>query len=110
MQQPDPSPTDESITVVHTARSLTEAMVVRGLLESAGIASPELGGGGSSPWPGAVSILHPTRGIQIQIYAIASQAGRARELIAAYLAEAEQEAERGAEQDPSDGGMEGGDA
>jgi hypothetical protein len=94
MQQPN-LPTNEAIAVVHTARSLTEAMVVRGLLEGAGIASPELGGGSASPWPGAVSILHPARGVEIPIYAIESQAGRARELIAEYLAEVE----RGNEQD-----------
>jgi len=88
MQQPH-LPTNEAIAVVHTARSLTEAMVVRGLLEGAGIASPELGGGSPSPWPGTVSILHPARGVEIPIYAIESQAARARELIAEYLDEVE---------------------
>lgn len=93
MQQPDPVPTDEPIAIVYTARSSAEAMVVRGLLESAGIASPELGGGSSSPWPSGVSILHPFRGVEIPVYAIESQAGRARDLIAEYLAEVDRRIE-----------------
>jgi hypothetical protein len=100
MQQPN-VPTNEAIVVVHTARSPAEAMVIRGLLESAGIASPELGGGGNSPWPSAVSVLHPARGVEIPIYAIESQAGRARELITEYLTEIEQGTEPSGEQGDS---------
>ena len=90
MQQPDPLRTDESINVVHLARSMTEAMVIRRLLEGAGISSPELSGG-SLLWPGAFSVVEFIREIEIPIYAIASQAGRARQLIAEYLAEEERD-------------------
>ena len=104
MQQPDSLPSDESIIVVHTAQSGTEALVVRALLEGAGIASPEIGVGSPSPWPGLVSILHPAQ--RIEIYALESQAGRARQLIADYLAEREQGTECAAEQIDSDDGAE----
>ena len=86
--------------VVHTARSWTEAVVVRGLLESVGIKSPELGAGSPSPWPDLVPMLHLLHGIEI--YALESHAGRARELIAEYLGAVEQDAERGAERDQPD--------
>ena len=85
MQQPDSAPSGEPIVVVHTARSGTEALVVRSLLASAGIASPQLGVGSPSPWPDFVSILRPAQ--EIEIYVLESQAGRARELIAECLVE-----------------------
>jgi hypothetical protein len=88
MQQHDPLPTDEAIVVVHTARSWTEAMVVRGLLESAGIASPELGAGNPSPLPELTIHLHG-----IKIYALESEAGRARQMIAEYFADLERDPE-----------------
>lgn len=67
---------------MHTAGSWTEAMVVRGLLESAGIASPALGDGDPSPLPDVTPFLHG-----IEIYALESEAERARNLIEEYLSE-----------------------
>ncbi len=40
MQQEGEAPTPEKVIVVHEAGSWTEAVVLRGLLESAGIESP----------------------------------------------------------------------
>ena len=82
MHIPDSLPTDESLVSVHTARSWTEAMVVRGLLESAGIPASELGMGSPSPMPDLAHILYG-----IDIYTLKSQADRARQLIAEYFAE-----------------------
>jgi hypothetical protein len=81
MQQPDLYPKDERIVVVHMAESWTEAVVVRGLLESAGIPSPALGDGNPSPLPDLAAIFHG-----IEIYALESQAAQARQVIAEYLA------------------------
>src|SRR5258708_7936909 len=99
MQQPDSLPTDEPIVVVHTVRSSAEAMVVRGLLEGAGIASPELGMGSGSPWPDFVSILRPFQ--EIEIYALESQVRRARQLIAEYFADVKRE---DGQENPQDSG------
>ena len=88
MQQHDPLPNDEPIVVVHTVRSWTEAIVVRGLLKSSGIESPELGNSGPSPMPDLAPILQG-----IDIYALASQAEQARRLIAEYFAESAWEGE-----------------
>jgi len=90
MQQPDQPPSHESIIVVHTSRSWTEAVVVRGLLESAGIEAAELGAGTLSPMPDLAPVLYG-----IDIYVLESQAARAREIIAAYLAELEEDADPG---------------
>jgi hypothetical protein len=84
MQQDDASRKSQRIVVVHTAGSWTEAMVVRGLLESAGIASPALGDGDPSPLPDVTPFLHG-----IEIYALESEAERARKLIGEYLSESE---------------------
>jgi hypothetical protein len=81
MQQPDPLRTDEAIVAVHTSRSWTEAVVVRGLLESEGITATELGVGTPSPLPDLAPVLYG-----IEIFVLASQADRARGLIAEYLA------------------------
>jgi hypothetical protein len=81
MQQPDPPRTDEVIVAVHTSRSWTEAVVVRGLLQSEGIAATELGLGTPSPLPDLAPLLYG-----IEIFVVASQADRARRLIAEYLA------------------------
>jgi len=81
MQQPDPPRTDEAIVAVHTSRSWTEAVVVRGLLQSEGIAATELGLGTPSPLPDLAPLLYG-----IEIFVVASQADRARRLIAEYLA------------------------
>lgn len=57
-------------------------MVIRGLLESAGIRSP--GSETSNPFPVSES---PTGGRGVEIYALESQAQEARALIAEYLRE-----------------------
>jgi hypothetical protein len=84
MQLHDRLPTHERIVVVHTVRSWTEAVVVRGLLMSAGIESPELGNSGVSPMPDLAPLLQG-----IDIYALESQAEAARRVIADYFAEVE---------------------
>jgi hypothetical protein len=84
MQQPDPLRTNEALVSVHTARSWTEAVVVRGLLESAGIAATELGVGNPGPIPDLAPLLYG-----IEIHVLQSQANAARELIAEFLASAE---------------------
>ena len=84
MQQPDPFRTNEAIVAVHTCRSWTEAVVVRALLESAGIAATELGVGNPSPMPDLAPILYG-----IEIYVLESHADRARQMIAEYLAAVE---------------------
>jgi hypothetical protein len=86
MQQDDFSipkgpPNAEPITVVYTAGSWIEAVVVRGLLESAGIESPALGDGNL---PDLTPIF-----TGIEIYTLESEAARARQLIADHLAGAE---------------------
>ena len=67
----------EAIVVVYTAHGWTEAIVVRGLLESAGIPSPALGEGNS---PEQSLNIHG-----IDIYTLASQAEHARLVIREYL-------------------------
>jgi hypothetical protein len=76
--RPGGPPSGEAITVVHTATSWTEAVVVRGLLDSAGIPSPALGDGN----PSDLAPLY----CEIEIYALESQADEARQVIAEYLA------------------------
>jgi hypothetical protein len=93
MQQGDSSRKGQRIVVVHTAGSWTEALVVRGLLESAGIASPALGDGDPSSLPDVMPFLHG-----IEIYALESEAEGARKLIAEYLREAEQGGEDAGEE------------
>jgi len=70
----------ERAVLVHTADSLGEAMVVRGLLESAGIRSP--GSASSNPFPVSES---PGGGRGVEVYALESQADEARKLIEEYL-------------------------
>jgi hypothetical protein len=66
--------------VVHQAGSSTEAVVIRGLLESAGIASP--GSAGSDPFP----MREPPEGFRdADIVVLESQAEDARRVIADYL-------------------------
>ena len=67
----------DPIVVVYTAHGWTEAIVVRGLLESAGIPSPALGDANS---PEQSLTIHG-----IDIYALASQAEHARLVIREYL-------------------------
>ena len=69
---------------VHTAGTWTEAMVIRGLLESAGIVSP--GSISSDPFP----MLEPPEGTRgTEIVVLESHAEEARRVIAEYLASSE---------------------
>jgi hypothetical protein len=78
---PKGPPNAEPIAVVYTAGSWMEAIVVRGLLESAGIESPALGDGNL---PDLTPIF-----TGIEIYTLESDAARARQLIADHLEGAE---------------------
>ncbi len=76
MQQ---EPTREAVVVVHQAGTWTEALVIRGLLESAGIASPPPTS--MDPYP----LRQPPEGTHgVEILALASQADEARRIIADY--------------------------
>ncbi len=73
-------PTRESVVVVHLAGTWTEAMVIRGLLESAGIESPA--STSTDPFP----MREPPKGIHgLEILVLSSQADEARSIIADYL-------------------------
>ncbi len=66
--------------VVHQAGTSTEAVVIRGLLESAGIASP--GSAGSDPFP----MREPPEGFRdTDIVVLESHAEEAKRVIADYL-------------------------
>ena len=70
----------EKTVLVHQAGTSTEAVVIRGLLESAGIASP--GSAGSDPFP----MREPPVGFRdTDIVVLESQADDARRVIADYL-------------------------
>jgi hypothetical protein len=70
----------EKAVVVHTAGSLAEAMVIRGLLQSAGILSP--GSVSTDPFP----LREPPGGTHgTEIVVLESHANEARRLIAEYL-------------------------
>lgn len=70
----------ERVVIVHTAGTLAEAVVIRGLLESAGIHSP--GSAFADPFP----LREPPKGAHgVEIYALESQADAARRLIAEFL-------------------------
>lgn len=72
----------ERAELVHTADSTAEAMVIRGLLESAGIRSP--GSATSNPFP--VPMRESRGGVHgVDVFALESQAEEARSLIAEYL-------------------------
>ncbi len=76
-------PTREPVVVVHEAGTWTEALVIRGLLESAGIESPA--STSTDPFP----MREPPKGIHgVEILVLESQAEDARHIIAEYLAEA----------------------
>ena len=81
MEQQVSDKTDREKTVlVHQAGTLTEAVVIRGLLESAGIASP--GSAGSDPFP----MREPPEGFRdTDIVVLESQAEDARRAIGDYL-------------------------
>lgn len=73
-------PSREKVVLIHSAASATEAMVIRGLLESVGIASP--GSGSTDPFP--MDKLH--EGIHAaDVMVRESQAVNARRIIAEYL-------------------------
>lgn len=77
-------PDREPTVLVHTAGSPTEAMVIRGLLESAGIRLPAATGG--DPFP--VNESHSGEA-SAAIEVLESQAEDARRIIADYLASGE---------------------
>ena len=81
----------ERAVLVHTADSIGEAMVIRGLLESAGIRSP--GSASSNPFPVSES---PGGGRSVEVYALESQADEARKLIE------QMQSDRGAEGEVND--------
>jgi hypothetical protein len=71
---------EQRTVLVHQAGSSTEAVVIRGLLESAGISSP--GSAGSDPFP----MREPPEGFRdTDILVLESQAEDARRVIADYL-------------------------
>jgi hypothetical protein len=71
---------EERIVLVHQAGSSTEAVVIRGLLQSAGILSP--GSAGSDPFP----MREPPEGFRdTDVLVLESQAENARRVIADYL-------------------------
>jgi hypothetical protein len=73
-------PHREKSVVIHTAGSATEAMVIRGLLESAGISSP--GSSTTEPFP----MDEPREGARgTDILVLQSQAEQARRIIADYI-------------------------
>lgn len=76
----------ERAVLVHTAHSISEAMVIRGLLESAGIQSP--GSASSNPFPVSES---PGGGRGVEVYVLESQAEEARKSISEYLRAGESE-------------------
>jgi hypothetical protein len=70
---------DEKLVIAHTADSASEAMVIRGLLESAGIHS--LGSASADPFP----LNETPEGAQdTEIFVRESQAAEAQEIIAQY--------------------------
>ena len=77
-------PTREKAVVVHIAGTWTEAEVIRGLLESGGIASPA--STTTDPFP----MREPPEGIHgLEIVVLESQAEEARSIIADYLDDSE---------------------
>lgn len=75
-------PQNERAVVVYTAGSGSEALVVRGLLESSGIRVP----GPISPDPFPLVDANMSRGTThgVEIYAFESEANEARRIINAY--------------------------
>lgn len=76
----DRDPSKEKLVVIHTAGSATEAMVIRGLLQSAGIESP--GSVTNDPFP----MGEPGDAFHgADVMVLESQAEDARRVIADYL-------------------------
>ncbi|MGH9714270.1 MAG: hypothetical protein ACRD5M_13315 [Candidatus Acidiferrales bacterium] len=70
----------ERVIVVHTATTLSEAMVIRSALESEGISSP--GSVSTDPFP----LREPPKGaIGVEIHVLESQAEKARRVITEHL-------------------------
>jgi len=80
---PDSGSHDPTV-IVHRATTSTEAMVIRGLLESAGLKVPDFSGG--SPFPMHAPPAGMTDG---DIVVLSSQAEDARRIIADYLSSEE---------------------
>ncbi len=94
-QQVSDEPTREPVVVVHQAGTWTEAMVIRGLLESAGIESPRFTS--TDPFP----MREPPAGIHgVEILVRASQADDASRIIADYLAGDRGEPDSGSPEGP----------
>jgi hypothetical protein len=74
----------DPVVIVHRATTSTEAMVIRGLLESAGLKVPDFSPG--EPFPMHTPPAGMTDG---DITVLASQADDARRIIADYLASEE---------------------
>ena len=71
--------TRERVVIAHTAGTAAEAMVIRSLLESAGIYSP--GSGSSDPFP----LREAPKGTHgVEIYVLESQVEEARRIIDEY--------------------------
>jgi hypothetical protein len=77
----------ERVVNVHTAGTTSEAMVIRGLLESEGISSP--GSVSHDPFP-LRETPEGTHGVEV--YVLESRAEEARKIIAQHLRTAKQEA------------------
>ena len=94
---------EERSVLVHQAGTSTEAVVIRGLLESAGIASP--GSAGSDPFP----MREPPEGFRdTDIVVLESQAEDARRVISEYQTsgdsiQIEDSGESAEAEDPSNG-------
>jgi hypothetical protein len=71
--------TRERVVIAHTASTAAEAMVIRSLLESAGIYSP--GSGSSDPFP----LREAPKGTHgVEIFVLESQVEEARRIIKEY--------------------------
>jgi hypothetical protein len=77
----------ERVVNIHTAGTTSEAMVIRGLLESEGISSP--GSVSHDPFP-LRETPEGTHGVEV--YVLESRAEEARKIIAQHLRTAKQEA------------------
>jgi hypothetical protein len=80
------SSSKQRVVVVHTAGTTDEAMVIRSLLESEGIASP--GSASTDPFP-LRETPEGTHGVEV--YALESRAEEAKKIIAEHLRLGEEE-------------------
>jgi hypothetical protein len=78
--KPEPDHSKEKVVVAYIAGSATEAMVIRGLLASNGIDSPNFDP--ADPFP----LSEPLEGNhEVEIFVLESEADRARQIIEEYL-------------------------